>query len=674
MDGIASGQRIRGGYMTNRTNGTDNRLINFILVLSLMASTILTGCSVSISNVSDSTDDTAKLVTEDGSAAKESNLKDKVLTDLPTGWDLTCLYADEEAFEADMKEVEKLIPKIEKLRGTLNSVDGILNDLENPDLQEINKKLYRGKIYLSLLSALDASDPRTAKVSARLNELIQKVHIAYKFEDAEISKIPLEKRIEFFSDEKLAPYAFYMRKYTDPNHVFLSEEEKSIKSIMDGVPNNRDTYNIFNNVDLPIPTITYPDGTEAKLTDSEFNRILQSEFYDRDFRKEASDLFYSRRAPYVNTFASLLEGEMRKNVADARINGYSSALESALDQSAVDPKIYYRIIEFSHDMLPKLHEYYETRKELLGLDEMMTYDNYESVTDYTPKDVSYEEAVNIGRAAIAVWGDEYLEKYDEIIQSPHIDVYPADKKQGGAFSLDGFNATTPFVMFNFDGKESYISSIDHEMGHAVYEEFSSENQPLQYCHPDIFTDEIASTANEILFHKYMIKNAKTDAERIYWLDDEIRLFYKTLFRQCMFAEFEDYCYKTIENGGALSAGDLNAKYLELMRTYYGNNVNVTDDIGTEWARVHHFFMNYYVYKYATSITYAASICDLLEDKGQDEIDAYMGFLKAGSSADPATLLSMAGVNPLDDVTYDSAKELIDDLIDEYVAETRKLRQ
>ena len=212
------------------------------------------------------------------------------------------------------------------------------------------------------------------------------------------------------------------------------------------------------------------------------------------------------------------------------------------------------------------------------------------------------------------------------------------------------------------------------MGHAVYEEFSSENQIYQNGHPDIFTDEVASTANEILFHKYMIKNAKTDAERIYWLDDEIKLFYQTLLRQCMFAEFEDYCYKTIENGGALSAADLNAKYLELMRAYFGDAVTVPDYIGVEWARVDHFYLNYYVYKYATSITYAASICDMLEEKGQDEMDAYMGFLKAGSSADPATLLSMAGVDPLDDATYDSARELIGGLIDEYVAETQKLLQ
>ena len=641
--------------------------IGSALALCLAVSTILTGCNFRVSIVSNNAANSA----QPGSAANESSLKDKVLTDLPTRWDLTDLYADEEAFEADMKQAEELIVEIEKQSGTLDSVEGLLNYIEDPKYEELTKKVFRGIMYTNLLRSLDASDPLAVRVSARCNEVSKKYQILDTLLDVELSKLPLEKRIELFSDERLAPYVFYMRRFTDPRHVFLSKQSEMIKVIMEGAVNNRDTYTIFSNVDLPIPTVTYPDGTKAKLTESEYARIVQNKEYDRDFRKETTLLFLKARTPYVNTYAALLEGEMRKNVADARIEGYDSALESALDKSAVDPKIYYREIEFVHDMLPKLHEYFKARKKLLGLDEMMGFDIYESVTDYSPRDVSYEEAVNTGRAAITVWGDEYLEKYDEIIQSPHIDVYPADNKQSGAFSIDGYNVTTPFVMFNFDGTESYIDSIDHEMGHAVYEDFSSENQNIYYNHPDIFTDEVASTANEIMFHKYMIKNAKTDEERIYWLDSEIQLFFQTLFRQCQLAEFEEYCYKTIENGGALSARGLNDKFLELMKVYYGDSMTVPDEAGNDWTRVHHFYYDHYVYKYATSITYAASICDKVEEKGQEEIDAYMEFLKAGSSADPVTLLSIAGVDPLDDATYDSAEELIGGLIDEFIAETQE---
>ena len=658
------------------------RLVSLLLAMT-MVTTVVTGCKNDVPPAGEGTvsknveEQGTEAATEATEASVEDNTEvldisdDAVLKDLPTEWDMTELYADEDAFEADMKRVEELIPEIEKLRGTLNSVDGILNDIENPELNEINAIMNKAGMYVYLLSSLDPTDPWTGEANARYSEVSQKEMMAYSFEASEIMEIPFEERQRIFADERLAPYAYVMRNYTDPDFVVLGEEASIVETLYTSSFNNSDTHDIFDYVEVPKPTFTYPDGTEGVYSDAVYSNVIQSSEYDHEFRKELYNLRNSMRQPYAYTYASLLEGQMRLYWANAQIYGYDSTLEAALDSSDVEPEVYDKVIEFSHDLLPKVYEYYDAKKKILGLeDEMMLCDLNLPVTDYKPKKVTYEYAVNIGREGISAWGDEYLKTFDMIITSPHIDVYPSDTKQTGAYETLQGNETTPFIMYNFDGTETYTSTIVHEMGHAVYSELSAENQNLFNNNPGIFTQEVASTANEIMFHEYMIENAQTKEEKLYWMDQEINLFLSTILRQCMYSEFEDYCYKTIENGGALDAEEMAAKWIELEKLYYGDGMTILDDSGIDWARIPHLYYNYYVYKYATSITYAASICNQVDEKGQEEIDAYMAFLKAGNSASPSELLSIAGVDPMDDATYDEAEVLIGNLIDEFV-ETAK---
>ena len=658
------------------------RIVSILLAMT-MVTTVVTGCKNDVPPAGEGTvsENVEEQGTEAATEATEASVEDDtevldisddaVLKDLPTEWNLTELYADEAAFEADMKRVEELIPEIEKLRGTLNSVDGILNDIESPELNEINAIMNKARMYVYLLSSLDPTDPWTGEANARYSEVSQKEMMAYSFEASEIMEIPFEERQRIFADERLAPYAYVMRNYTDPDFVVLGEEASIVETLYTSSFNNSDTHDIFDYVEVPKPTFTYPDGTEGVYSDAVYSNVIQSSEYDHEFRKELYTLRNSMRQPYAYTYASLLEGQMRLYWASAQIYGYDSTLEAALDSSDVEPEVYDKIIEFSHDLLPKVYEYYDAKKKILGLeDEMMLCDLNLPVTDYKPKKVTYEYAVNIGREGISAWGDEYLKTFDMIITSPHIDVYPSDTKQTGAYEMLQGNETTPFIMYNFDGTETYASTIVHEMGHAVYSELSAENQNLFNNNPGIFTQEVASTANEIMFHEYMIENAQTKEEKLYWMDQEINLFLSTILRQCMYSEFEDYCYKTIENGGALDAEEMAAKWIELEELYYGEGMTIPEDSGIDWARVPHMYYDYYVYKYATSITYAASICNQVDEKGQDEIDAYMEFLKAGNSASPSELLSIAGVDPMDDATYDEAEVLIGNLIDEFV-ETAK---
>lgn len=644
-----------------------NKRIVVFITAGMVLSTVLCGCSVSISEPSDNSAlNTTEETAEDTAEESAVDAKDIVLSDLPTKWDLTELFEDEAAFEADMQRVKDLLPEIESLRGTLKDAEGIRNYLENPAFLEANAILAKASLYTTSLINLNASDPWARKAKAAYKETEQELCLTISFVEPEIMEIPFEKRREIFADERLAPYRYYMRKYTDPLRVTLSEEADRVETIMETAATSKETWNVFENVDLPRLKFTYPDGTEGELRSSAYTHITKSRKYDHEFRKEIFELLNDTRKPYINTYASFLEGTVRKNWAKAQIRGFDSTLAYALHESDVDPAVYDRIIEFAHSMIPKFNEYYNARKELLGLDEMMECDMSVPVTDYEPQDISYEDAVNLGRSAVSVWGDFYLSKFDRQIRSHHIDVYPAEKKKSGAYNHLVGNETLPYILYNFNGTPGYTSTIVHEMGHAIYSALSTENQNIYNCDPGIFTQEVASTANEAMFNKYMIKNASSRDEKLYWLGNEINRFSSNLQRQAMLSEFEDYCYKTVEGGGSLTASEMSDKWLELNKQYYGLSMTIPDDYGTGWARSSGLYNNYYIYKYATSVTYSASICDQVDKYGRDEIDAYLNFLKAGNTASPAELLRIANVDPMKDETYEAAGNLISDLIDEYI--------
>ena len=634
-----------------------NRVIAALLIASLM----LSFCSCG--KKSDAGIDTSE------AAPTTDREIDRELTDLPTKWDLTDIFEDEDDFEAAVERVDELIPEIEAMRGTLNSVEGILNYLESPANLECEAIMNRADMYHQLLELLDASDPWYKRVTAGYHEIDQKLKIARAYEKTEIMALPFEKRKEIFSDARLAPYAYKMRNYTNPDYVFLNEQAQTVESLMEPAVNNLSTFMVFDNVELQRPSFTYPDGKEGVLDDITYATIMGDPQFDHEFRKKINHLRNEMRQPYVNTYASLVEGQMRKTWAKAEARGFDSTLAYALDESDVDIAVYDKIISFAHEMLPKLHSYLKTKKEALGQDEAMIFDISLPITDYKVREISYEDGINIGRAGISVWGDEYLEVFDKILKSPHIDVYPSDTKQGGACEIDAGNENLPYVMYNYEGNETYISTLVHEMGHAVYAELTKENQNVYNVNNTVFTHEVTSTANELMFLKYMIEHAASESERLFWLDQEIDHIVGTIFYQCMYVEFEDWCYKIIEAGGALNADDMCKKWVELQKLYYGEALMVLDETGIDWARIPHFYYEqYYVYQYATSMTYAASICNLVDEKGLEEVDAYLSFLKSGKTASPAELLSIAGVDPMKDETYQAAGTYISSLIDEFETE------
>jgi len=586
---------------------------------------------------------------------------------LPTEWDLTQFYADEAAFMEQMKRFEELIPVTETYRGKLGSAEGILKYLEDPAMMEKQAIADRASMYAEALHAKNAADPAAQRVLARLSEVLTKEGIGSSFVDAEIMALPFDVRTEIFSRPELLPYAYACRKYTDPKTVVLNEQAKKTENLFaDAVDQSAKTHDIFDYTEVKRPRMTFPDGSEEVVTDTVFTRIMRSREYAHDFKKEVFLARCAMRSPFENTYASLLEGCMKGNWARAQLYGFSTSMEAAFHQTDVNPLVYEKIMESVHRMLPKAHAYYAAKKKAYGLAEMFPSEMTVPVSSFAAGDMTYEEAVNLGRESLGIWGEEYMAAFDRIITNPLVDVYPADGKSTGAFEELAGRELLPMILFNFDGTDKYASTIVHEMGHAVYSLLSAENQDRYNCTPGIFTQEVASTANEIMFRKDRILHAADTEEKIYWLEDEIDLFLGTIHRQCLFSTFEDWCYKKIEGGEPLSAPEMDREYLNICREYYGDAVALPEEFGCDWARIPHMYYNYYVYQYATSITYAAAICSRVSKGEKGAAEDYVKFLKAGNSMSPDRLLAIAGVDPLQDETYRLAEAYLGGLIDEFI--------
>ncbi|MCR5731398.1 MAG: hypothetical protein K6G51_00430, partial [Sphaerochaetaceae bacterium] len=373
---------------------------------------------------------------------------------------------------------------------------------------------------------------------------------------------------------------------------------------------------------------------------------------------------------YDNTYAGLLENYIRSNCIESEIDGYDNYLEKALDDTGVTLDLYNNIIKFGRSIAPEMERYHEIKRQQLGFDQLKVADIYLASNGYTPKQVSYEDAVNTGREAIKVLGNDYMEKFDQVVTNSHVDVYPSDTKDNSAFTTAKGLVTFPYVLLNFNGSETYTGTLVHEMGHSCYYQFSSSSQHYFNQNPTLFTHEVAAIVNEFLFYNYMLENAKTKDEKTFWLETLIiDLFNGKIVRQCIYSEFEDWCYKTIESGDYLTADDMKSKFVELFREYYPS-LDVPDEYGTDWVRLDHFYYDYYVYQYATSSVYAAAIVDRILTLGQPAIDSYKEFLKAGNSRSIDELLQLAGVDPYDQSTYDFASEQLKRLVDEYEALVR----
>ena len=527
----------------------------------------------------------------------------------PTQWDLSEIYPDVDAWNADYDRVMELIPQHENYRGTLNTAQGIYDYMQFAYLGELTQMQSRLSLYADLGYNLNPADPLYTTLFAKLSVMSSQEAQYLAFVEPEIFSLPLETRQELLADPLLELYAYYLRKFVDPDRQPFSEETNTALAILSpAIGRAESIYNILLDVDLPDPIITMPDGTEAELSDELYTRIVYSSDYDREFKALANQTLLTKPISFVNTFTALLEDAVNTNWADAQLNNYETSRAAALAASDVDPAIYDLVIEAAHAGAADYQRYLDAHKRGLGLEEQYAFDLADYVSNYDAGEVPYEDAVDEVRAALSILGEDYIAHYDALVNSSHLDVYPSDTKTSGAFSMQVGEEYLPFMLFNYVGYSDDVSTLAHEMGHAIYSQYSSENQIGLYSEPTIFTHEVASTTNELIYYTYKMNNAETEDERLFYLENVLSMFAGTFFMQVLYAEFEDAAYQTVEAGGSLDGEELSDLWTELYATYRGDTVKSYPDSRYQWTQVPHFYYNYYVYQYATSVAYAASIC------------------------------------------------------------------
>jgi oligoendopeptidase F len=501
------------------------------------------------------------------------------------------------------------------------------------------------------------------------------VGVKLAFQQEDLLAMKDERLAAYFKEEpRLDPYRFTIEQTIRLRPHILGEEQQQIVSrtgLFAGAPGR--AAGMLNNVDIPAPEVKLSDGSTVKLNGAMYNRLRPS--------KEPSDrtlvmrTYWENRKQYENTFAALFDGEMKQHLFAAQNGTYTDCLEARLDGDGIDTLVYYQLIKSVNDHMGVFHRYLKLKGQLMGLDTMRYEDIYASAVKSVDKIYAWDEARSLVIASLKPLGSEYQSMLAKAFENRWIDVYPNEGKQMGAYS-GGVYGVHPFVKMNFNGSYNEVSTIAHELGHSMHSYFANKTQPYADAGYPLFLAEIASTFNETLLLKYMLKSEKDDLFKLYLLDSYLDQVRGTIFRQTLFAEFELAMHRRVEAGKTLTPDWLDAKYLELTRRYYGHDqgvLRVDDYIQNEWSGIPHFFRNYYVFQYSTGMISSMALVEkALTGKGG--VEKYLQMLKAGGSDYPLALLKKAGVDMLTPDPAQAAFKNIENLLNEEEKIVARLRK
>jgi len=574
-------------------------------------------------------------------------------------WTIDEMYPNEESIEKDIQKVKELIEEVKKYKGILaDSEENLFKALNiSEETSRILQNLY---VYTHMKSHEDTRINKNQGNATKTDMLSTELSMATSYMVPEIIAMDSEKLENYLKTEKLSHY----KKYVDDilrlkPHTLNEREEELLAAVADlsGVPEN--VYDMLSFADLQFPEIEDENGEKVRVTHSNFSLFLKSK--DARVRKDAFEAMYGIYGQYKNTFASTLYGGIKSEIFYAKTRKYESALQGSLFQDNVSVDVYNNLIDAVHENLDTLNDYIDLKKKFLGLDKINMYDLYVPLTENFDMEISYEKAQKIILEALKPLGEEYLENVKKAFAEGWIDVYGNEGKQGGAYSWGSYDSKSYILMSYKDDLNSLFTLI-HEMGHSMHSFYSKNNQPYLYSGYKIFVAEVASTLNELLLINYLLKNAESKEERVYLLNYYLEQFRTTVYRQTMFAEFEKICHGKVEEGEPLTAEDFNNIYYDLNKKYYGESCEVNEEIALEWARIPHFYSNFYVYKYATGFSAASALSKQILEEGESAVSRYKEFLKSGGSEFPLDQLRKAGIDMEKKESVDEALHVFKDLV------------
>lgn len=557
-------------------------------------------------------------------------------------WDLSRVFKNNQEWEQEYKQVAQEIKNLSKFKGTLAKSGKDLYEGITAILA-VNRRLEKVYVYATMSSDVDTSNNHYLGFVAKAQSLANQMSAAIAFVDPEILSIPEETLAKFMQDEpRLENYRHRLEQITQKRpHTLPANEEKIIADAGDAMSTSANTFNVLTNSDMEYGYVQDEDGEMVQLSDGLYSLLIQSQ--DRNVRKNAFDVMYASYGQFENSLASTLSGEVKAHNFNARVHKYNSAREAALSENSVPTAVYDTLIKEVNSHLDLLHRYVALRKKILGLKDLQMYDMYVPLTGKPVLSYNFEEAKEEARKALAPLGEDYLKHVDYIFNNRVIDVVENQNKVTGAYSGGAYD-TDPYELLNWEDNLDSLYTLVHETGHSVHSWYTRNTQPYVYGDYPIFVAEIASTTNENILTEYFLDKITDPKTRAFVLNHYLDSFKGTLFRQTQFAEFEQFIHETDANGQPLTADVLDEFYGNLNQRYYGDSVEPGGEIAMEWSRIPHFYYNFYVYQYATGFAAATALANKVVHGTEQERDAYINFLKSGSSDYPTEIMKRAGVD------------------------------
>lgn len=566
-------------------------------------------------------------------------------------WNLQDIFENEEQFKKEKDEIIKKLEEIAKYQGILcDTSDNLFNCYKL--YEQALEKFEKVYAYGMLTYHLDMSNQEGIKIFKEVENLGTEFSVKTSFITPEITYADENAIRKYISEERFKGYKRDINDILEKKkHVLSKEEENILANFSEVISAPENTFDTLTNAEFKFGTLIDENGKEVELTDSTYTLYLKNK--EQKVRKQAFDLMYKKYSEFVNTITEMYISNVKAKSTIAKIRKYNSSIEHAVDNDDASLKVYESLIEAVNEDMTVNYEFLKLKKKMLNLKEMHMYDLYVNPCEQGKDEIAYEEAKKEILNALQILGKEYVNKLQEAFDNRWIDVYAKPNKRGGAYSM-GVYGVHPYVLTNFVNSKRDVSTIAHELGHSMHSYYSNKEQNVINANYTIMVAEVASTVNEILLSDYQIKNEKDSKKKAELLYELLEMIRATLFRQAMFAEFEKIVHDKTENNVMLSADDLNDIYYKLNQKYFGNDVDVDEQIKYEWARIPHFYSDFYVYKYCTGVSAAIAIASKIINKEPGFVEKYIEMLKQGCSKKSIDLLKMVDVDLESKDIYKSA--------------------